>query len=131
MIGQDDTQKKVLRFCATGLLVTSTHAFIVWLMVGVLFFSPPLSNGIAFIIATITSYTINTLWSFSQPLQRHTLYKFICVSIIGFTASVVIAWAAQALGLNYFLGIVGVVLTVPVMTFILHSTWTYRENMQK
>lgn len=131
MIGHDKAKEKVLRFCATGLLVTSTHAFIVWLMVDLLLFSPPLSNGVAFIIATITSYTINTLWSFSQPLYRHTLYKYICVSAIGFIASVFIAWAAQALGFNYLLGIAGVVLTVPMITFILHSTWTYREPKQE
>lgn len=131
MIGQDDTKKRVLRFCATGLLITSIHAFFVWLMVGLFLCSPPLSNGVAFIIATITSYTINTLWSFSQPLQRHTLYKFICVSSLGFIASVAIAWAAQGFGLNYLFGIVGVVLTVPAITFILHRTWTYRDSTQE
>ncbi|WP_226939983.1 GtrA family protein [Pseudomonas aylmerensis] len=127
MIGQHDAKKRVLRFCATGLLITLLHAFIVWAMVSVFLYSPPLSNGVAFIIATLTSYAINTLWSFSQPLQRHTLYKFICVSVIGFIASVSIAWLAQWIGLNYLLGILGVILTVPIITFILHSTWTYRD----
>lgn len=131
MIEHDGTKKRVIRFCSTGLLITSIHALIVWIMVSVFLYSPPLSNGVAFTLATIASYTINTLWSFSQPLQSHTLYKFICVSIIGFTASVVIAWAAQALGFNYFLGIVGVILTVPALTFILHSTWTYRKPQQE
>ena len=131
MIGQNDAKKRVLRFCATGLIITTLHAFIVWVMVGLFLNSPPLSNGVAFIVATMTSYTINTLWSFSQPLQRHTLYKFICVSIIGFIASVAIAWIAQMFGLNYLLGIVGVVLIVPVLTFVLHSNWTYRKPKQE
>ena len=45
MIGQHDAKKRVLRFCATGLLITLLHAFIVWVMVSVFLYSPPLGNS--------------------------------------------------------------------------------------
>ncbi|TIH09448.1 GtrA family protein [Pseudomonas leptonychotis] len=129
--GKNYTKKRVLRFCATGLLTTTLHVFIVWIMVGLFLNSPPLSNGVAFIIATMASYTINTQWSFSQPLQRHTFYKFICVSMVGFFTSVGIAWAAQKLEMNYLLGLVGVILIVPTLTFVLHSIWTYPSTIKR
>ncbi|MFI8557826.1 GtrA family protein [Pseudomonas putida] len=118
--------RKAFRFSLTGILMTLIHASIVILLVSSVSLPPPISNGLAFALATIASYLINTLWSFSAPLHGRTLSRFILVSIFGLCVSIFISWIIQLAGYSYLVGIAGVAVTVPVVTFFLHTTWTYR-----
>lgn len=118
--------KKALRFAVTGLFITLLHVVVAMLMVEVLKASPSVANGVAFVVSALTSYLINTLWSFSARLRGYTLFRFTCVSLIGFAVSMLIARMVEHAGFHYGIGIAGVVLIVPVLTFLLHSKWTYR-----
>ncbi|MGG7672529.1 GtrA family protein [Pseudomonas sp. WC2] len=115
-----------LRFAVTGLFVTALHALVAVLFIHFIVAQPPLANGVAFIVATVVSYLINTTWSFSARLHGRTLLRFLLVSAGGFLMAMFVAWAAQMAGLNYLLGIVAVALTIPAFTFVLHNFWTYR-----
>lgn len=115
-----------LRFAVTGLFVTALHALIAIVFINFVSALPPLANGVAFAVATVVSYVINTTWSFSARLHGRTLMRFLLVSACGFLLAMVVAWAAQMAGLNYLLGIVAVALTIPAFTFVLHNFWTYR-----
>jgi putative flippase GtrA len=88
--------------------------------------APSIANGVAFVVATIFSYTINTLWSFSSPLHGRNLFRFVAVSMVGCLLAVTVSGTAQHYGLHYWYGIGLVVFTVPPVTFLLHSLWTYR-----
>ena len=110
----------------TGLLVTGVHVVAAVSFVHLVLANPPLANGFAFIVATVVSYLINTLWSFSSRLHGRTLGRFVVVSIGGFGLAMLVAWAAQSVGLGYLAGIMIVALIIPVYTFILHNFWTYR-----
>jgi len=90
--------------------------------------SPSVANGAAFVLATLVSFVINTVWSFSQPLQGIAFFRFLVVSSLGLTLTVLIARIAQGLNLNYLLGIGLVVVVIPPVTFALHNTWTYRTS---
>ncbi|MBK5345535.1 GtrA family protein [Pseudomonas sp. TH49] len=115
-----------LRFAVTGLFVTALHALVAVLFIHFVAPQPPLANGVAFAVATVVSYVINTTWSFSARLHGRTLLRFLSVSACGFLLAMFVAWAAQMAGLNYLLGIVAVALTIPAFTFVLHNFWTYR-----
>ena len=115
-----------LRFAVTGLFVTALHALVAVLFINFVAPQPPLANGVAFTVATVVSYVINTTWSFSARLHGRTLLRFLSVSACGFLLAMFVAWAAQMAGLNYLLGIVAVALTIPAFTFVLHNFWTYR-----
>ena len=115
-----------LRFAVTGLFVTALHALIAVLFINFLMPVPPLANGVAFAVATVVSYLINTTWSFSARLHGRTLLRFSLVSVGGFFLAMFVAWVAQMAGLHYLLGIVAVALTIPAFTFVLHNFWTYR-----
>ncbi|MFL7963172.1 GtrA family protein [Pseudomonas kielensis] len=110
----------------TGLLVTAVHGVAAVLFVHLILANPPLANGFAFVVATVVSYLINTLWSFSSRLHGRTLGRFVVVSIGGFWLAMLVAWVAQRVGLDYLAGIAAVALIIPVFTFILHNFWTYR-----
>nr|WP_218627578.1 GtrA family protein [Pseudomonas sp. dw_612] len=118
--------KRALRFAVTGVFVTALHAVVAVLFINFVMPMPPLANGVAFAVATVVSYLINTTWSFSARLRGRTLLRFMMVSGAGFLLAMFVAWAAQIAGLNYLLGIGAVALTLPAFTFVLHNFWTYR-----
>ncbi|MFJ2320001.1 MULTISPECIES: GtrA family protein [unclassified Pseudomonas] len=115
-----------LRFALTGIFVTGLHALVAVLFINFIAPQPPLANGVAFAVATVVSYVINTTWSFSARLHGRTLMRFLLVSLGGFLLAMLVAWAAQMAGLHYLLGIGAVALTIPAFTFVLHNFWTYR-----
>jgi SAM-dependent methyltransferase len=118
--------RQALRFALSGLLVTGLHVFIATVFIQSVLLAPSLANGVAFTVATIFSYLINTMWSFSSPLHGRNLFRFCSVSLIGLFLSMTISGAAQYYGLHYWYGIVFVVCIVPPVTFLLHNFWTYR-----
>lgn len=117
---------RALRFGLTGLLVTGLHAITAIVLIEWLALAPPLANGVAFAVATVVSYVVNTTWSFSSQLHGRTLRRFVCVSMAGFLLAMLVAWVAQRCGLDYLLGILAVALVIPAFTFVLHNFWTYR-----
>jgi putative flippase GtrA len=118
--------QRAARFGLSGILVTALHAAIAVSFIELVFPNPPLANGIAYAIATVASYLINTLWSFSSPLQRQSFLRFLFVSGVGFSLTVTIAWLADLAGFSYWMGIACVVAIVPPVTFLMHAYWTYR-----
>lgn len=113
-------------FALSGLLVTGLHVCIVTVFIQIVLPAPSLANGVAFVVATIFSYLINTTWSFSRRLHGRNLFRFCFVSFIGIFLAMAISGAAQYYGLHYWYGIGLVVLTVPPVTFWLHNCWTYK-----
>jgi putative flippase GtrA len=118
--------KQAFRFGISGLLATGLHVLVAVFLIRGLLLAPSIANGAAFAVATIFSYLINTMWSFSSPLHGRNLLRFCVVSFVGLVLAMTISGAAQSFGLHYLWGILFVVLTVPPVTFLLHSLWTYR-----
>lgn len=118
--------KQALRFTVSGLLITGLHVIIATTFIKMVLPVPVIANGLAFVIATIFSYLINTLWSFSSPLHGKNLFRFCLVSLIGLILAMAISGAAQYFELHYWYGIGLVVCIVPPVTFLLHNFWTYR-----
>jgi putative flippase GtrA len=114
------------RFAISGLLVTMLHVLIATALIQTVLAKPPIANGVAFIAATIVSYFVNTKWSFSSPLRQKNFIRFCVVSCIGCLLAITVSGAAQYYGLHYWYGISFVVFTVPPVTFLLHSFWTYQ-----
>jgi len=90
--------------------------------------APVPANGVAFGVATLFSYAINTVWSFTAPLHGRTLMRFSIVSIAGCLLAMIISGLADTLGMNYGFGIAAVVCIVPPVSFVLHISWTYRVH---
>jgi putative flippase GtrA len=119
--------RQALRFGVTGLLATGLHVFVATVFIQHVLAVPAIANGVAFAVATLFSYLLNTMWSFSRALHGRNLLRFCVVSLVGLTLAMIVSGAAQHYGLHYMWGILFVVLSVPPVTFLLHSFWTYRE----
>ena len=84
------------------------------------------ANGAAFVCANVCSYLLNALWSFSAKPARANFLRFYAVSLLGLALTLAISSCAQTLGLSYWIGLVGILSTVPPLTFVLHRFWTFR-----
>ena len=117
---------RALRFGVTGLAITALHVGVATVLIKTVLPLPALANGLAFIVATLMSYLINSLWSFSAPLHGKSLLRFLAVSAVGFCLAVAISGLVDWYGYHYLVGIAAVALGVPPVTFLLHNFWTFR-----
>jgi putative flippase GtrA len=117
--------RRVVRFSISGVLVTLVHiaSAMVWLRW--ISNSSGLANGFAFTVATVFSYCIHTLWSFSAVMERRVLAKFTVVAMLGLGLSVGVGHLVQWLGFSYEYSIAAVVLIMPPYNFVAHHFWTY------
>lgn len=121
-----DVIRRAGRFAVSGVLVTCLHIVIAASLIEFIFPRPALANGIAFVVATFASYTMNTFWSFSQSPALKTLLRFVTVAIVGLSITMALSGLASFYGFSYWVGIFCVVIIVPPCTFLMHSFWTYR-----
>lgn len=118
--------RRAWRFSATGLVTTGIHVAIAAAIINFVMPSQIVANGVAFVLATIFSYFVNTFWSFSTRPHRKNLCRYIAVTGIGFCLTLAISGLAEMTGIDYLLGIALVTSTVPAFGFVMHSIWTYR-----
>ncbi len=111
------------RFGVTGIANTGIHVVVAYLCLAA---GPVAANAVAFIVATLFSYVVNTLWSFSTAMTRQNLSRFIVVAIIGLLAAVLLAKVGELIGLPPMGSVWLVVCVMPFVNFGLHSLWTYR-----
>ncbi|MGQ5700890.1 GtrA family protein [Sandaracinobacteroides sp. A072] len=119
---------RMLRFGLTGLFVTGVHFVVAIALVEFAGASPPLANGVAFTVATIVAFLINSLWSFRTGFDAGTLLRYVCVACLGLGVTVAVATLMERLGVHYILGIVAVTLSNPPLMFVLHNRWTFRQR---
>ena len=118
---------KLFRFGVSGLLATGIHlAVVIALMVGA-GLSSTWANSAAFVCATIGSYLMHTLWSFSSSLRLSNIGRFLVVSLGGVLITWVLSHLMQVAGASAWLGTALVMLVVPPYTFVAHRRWTYRS----
>lgn len=120
------TLGRLLRFGISGVLATGIHVAVATPLIYWLHASQPRANGVAFVVANIGSYLLNTLWSFGAAPGRDSYLRFLAVSLLGLGLTLAISAGAQALGAGYWAGLAAILAVVPAVTFVLHRSWTYR-----
>ena len=120
--------RRATRYGLTGVLVTLLHIMAAIFMIKFLSFNQPLANALASFLAMMTSYILNSVWSFERALARRTLLRYLAVSVAGMVATVLIASLNAKYGYHYLIGILAIVMLVTPITFILHNNWTYKSQ---
>lgn len=121
---------RIFRFAITGVFVTLVHVVVATLWILWVTHDPSLANAIAFIVATLVSFVINTFWSFSSEMSSLILVKYVTVAFVGLFLSAGVAWAVDQMGFSYPYGIAAVVFVMPPANFVMHHFWTYRIRDQ-
>ena len=102
------TMVRLVRFGVSGVIATGVHVAIATPLALGLGVSPVLANGVAFVCATVFSYLLNALWSFSAKPDRHNFLRFVCVAVFGLLLTLEAAcsraesqavWCVKTLGL--------------------------------
>jgi len=117
---------RLFRFGVSGVIATGIHVAVATPVIYLLHASQVAANGVAFVVANIASYLLNTLWSFGATPSRDSYLRFLIVSLLGLALTLGISAGAQALGAGYWAGLSAILSVVPAVTFVLHRTWTYR-----
>lgn len=124
----NDLQKvRLVRFAVTGLGATLIHIVAASVLIEQQQVKPNMANGCAFIMATLFSYLVNTYWSFSSVMNAKNVTRFWITSIVGLVLAVALSSLADLLSFHYLVGIAMVVITVPIISFLIHSNWTFRQ----
>lgn len=126
--GDRPTAIRLLRFACVGLGATLVHFIVAIALVSNLGAPPAVANASAVLMATVFSYTANTLWSFSAPFGHRTLSRFLVVSALVALLAALMSGLFERLGLDYRLGVLATVVSVPPLSFWLHHSWTYRDD---
>lgn len=117
----------MIGFSVVGLLATAVHVVVASMLIAKAGRPAAFANGVAFCVATGVSYGLNSWLTFQRPFTRRTLYRFGAVALAGVALSMLISGTAERLGLHYLIGIALVVASVPLLSFLAHRRWTYRE----
>jgi putative flippase GtrA len=126
--------RQFIRFSFIGLLNTGIHFCIALLCIKgfylenhLIIMKPTTANGVAFSMATVFSYFLNTLWSFSSEINHKNLLRYVCVALSGLIVTVLLARLAELIGLSSINGVVLIICTLPFFNFGMHKWWTYQK----
>jgi putative flippase GtrA len=120
-----------MRFAASGGINTLVHNAVVIALVESFRWAASHANVLAFFLATLFSFWLNSRWTFGRQLELRRLPRFIAVGLLGLAVTVLIAVAAEVAGLHYLGGQAAIVLTVPPLTFLLHRLWTFDADSDR
>jgi putative flippase GtrA len=115
-------------FLCIGLGATAVHVVIAANLIGIHMMPPALGNAIAFVVANLFSYFSQSAYVFRQQPRTVQYWRFLCVSLVGLALVAAISTALEVVGVHYLAGIAAVVLILPIVTFGLHSFWTFRNR---
>ncbi|MBL1277264.1 MAG: GtrA family protein [Ectothiorhodospiraceae bacterium] len=115
------------RFAVSGGLATLTHVSVAIVMIEWFSVRPVFAAGIAFAVALVISYSLNYHWTFSASgPHRVMLPRFVLVAILGLLLNIGITYSVVDMaGYWYGYALMLVVISVPIMTFVLSKLWVF------
>jgi len=116
---------KLAKFGFFGLLATLVHLLSAWGIIKVFAASVFVSNVVAFLTAFVFSYIFQTLYVFNSTFHSLKLLKFFIVQFGTFLFSYSISnlFPVQ----NSYLHTLLIVAIMPLITFLIHKFWTFKE----
>lgn len=115
----------LFRFFIVGVINTAFYAALLFLFVEIFFLYVTISNIIAFIIVNTTSYILHTKFTFQKNTSINSYKRFVFVSITALIAIGSISFAAEAFGLNYWVGFLLIVILLPLVSYIAMRIWVF------
>lgn len=113
------------KFGLVGLLNTLVHAVVLFACVEQLSLDPVTGNLMAFLVANLASFVMNSFWTFKAPLEARRYGKFFASSSFALVLTLAIAAVCQFLRLHYGLGFLCVILLVPALNYWMLKRWAF------
>ncbi|WP_153098808.1 GtrA family protein [Paraburkholderia hayleyella] len=117
------------RFGLVGLLSTTVHITIVWLLLVTSSISPIAANTTAFLVAFVISFSGNYLWTFRSPGSPHrAAFRFFIIAVCAFIINTTIL--AFLVRKNWFPAAFSATISasvVPAISYSLSRLWGFRR----
>ncbi|WP_028025839.1 GtrA family protein [Enterovibrio calviensis] len=119
-------QHRIIRFGLTGGLATLIHVSIAFCLLHFFAASVLTANLLGFSVAFGFSYFVQSLFVFKQSLSRKNAKRFFAVQ---FSALVISQLISELFSdTNSYLRVLLVVFMIPLVTYVIHRFWTYKET---
>jgi putative flippase GtrA len=121
-------QRALLSFGVIGVLNTFVHSGVVVALVEHGLARPVLANMAGFALANTISFFANGWLTFRQPPSWASYRKFLGVSMLSLALTISLSALGEAMHWHYLVGLGLVLLCGPVLTFLLHKSFTFRSK---
>lgn len=116
---------QLLCFALIGVANTLVHGAILvvaveWVALGV-----TAAHLVAFCVANIFSYLMNSWLTFKATLSPGRYVRFSLASLLSLGLTLLLAWFCDHYGLHYLLGFALIVVVVPLLNFAVMKFWTF------
>jgi len=108
-----------------GVLATLVHLFVAWAVLYFVTSSVFVANLFAFLTAFVFSYVFQTLYVFKSSFHLVKLMKFFAVQFGTFLLSYLLSDIFMIQ--NGYLHTLIIVAIMPLITFLIHKFWTFKE----
>ncbi|KQQ65594.1 hypothetical protein ASF84_25130 [Pseudomonas sp. Leaf127] len=116
-----------MTFAVIGVCNTLIHAAAVVVCVELLHFSPTLANGVAFMLANLVSYFLNSTYTFKTSISLYKYYRFFVASLLSLGLTLLIAYIGTLLQVHYLFSLLAAIFIVPVLNFFVLKAWAFAK----
>lgn len=117
-----------LRFGLIGVANTIIHGLLLTGFVELLLFNVIISNLMAFLIANLASYSMNSYITFKVPISLILYCRFLLASLFSLALTLLIAWLMNYCGFHYLQGFLVIIFIVPALSFLAMKLWAFSVN---
>ena len=118
--------RPMLVFGLIGVSNTALHSATVVALVEAAIATPVPANVAGFAVANTFSFFANTILAFRVRPSWERYARFALVSLVSLALTITLSALAENLHWHYLAGLLLVLLCGPVLTFVLHKTFTFR-----
>ena len=123
--------KQFIIFGLVGILATLTHYLVALFFHESLAVNLYICNLFGYVTAVIVSYVGHSRFTFRVAFCKQVFQRFVIVSIFTFlTSEGILAILEHTLQLGHRFSLAVVVLTIPLITFLLNKIWVFRHPKQ-
>jgi len=118
---------RVARFVVVGGVAFASYYGCMVATIGLTNSGQAAGAGVGFVVGTIVSYIGNSVLVFRARPTAGNLFRFWVVTLAGFVLNICIASILERLGFSPFFTALLIFLTVPVLNYLGHRFWSFRD----
>ncbi|EKE17398.1 MAG: GtrA family protein [uncultured bacterium] len=120
-----------LFFALIGVANTMIHGAVLIFAVEQLSIDVVISNLLAFCIANLSSYLMNSRLTFKKAMSFLRYLRFFLASILSLGLTLFISWVAEFYGAHYLVGFLAIVIFVPALSFLVMKFWAFSDDLER
>ena len=119
--------RKIPKFLIVGLFNTGVNFVLVVLFAGFFNINIVISSTLSFILSNILSFIINSKFIFYQEINFYFYLRFLTASILSFLITIGLNSLFFILDFHYILATIACIFIIPLLTFLTHNKWTWKN----